>query len=192
MLLNNLVEAGIVQLDELGEIVNISNNIAQVLLEKHELFLARSILADATLFEAIDNLLDLALTNGNAAGNLHSLHLLLCVDLFEFALKLADESRLVIFDPFEIAPIAGLGSTGGLLEFVFQGIVVDIVPLVLVDNAGTELLAELHDDDAWRNRGSGGARTGAGPTLATGLKVLDNQHERIGRGWSKHPDSQSM
>ncbi len=63
VLLDDLVEASIVELDELGEVVDVGNDVAQVLLEQDELLLAGAVLAEAALVEAVDDIADLALAD---------------------------------------------------------------------------------------------------------------------------------
>lgn len=174
MFLDDLVEAGIVQLNEFGEIVDVRDNITEVFLEKHKLLLAGAGLVDVALVEAVDDIANFSFADCYAPRDLHGLHLLLRVDLLELLIQLADEACLVILGPL-IAAGAGLGrGTSGILELALEAIVVDVVPPVLADDAGSQLLAELHDDDA--RGGSGAAGVSANPGLVSGCEVTPNQH----------------
>lgn len=177
MLLNDLVKAGIVELNKLGKIVDVGNNITEVLFEQHKLLLSWAVLAESTLVQAAHDFFYFALAHSNATGNFHRLYLLLCVNLLELGLELADEARLIILRPFW-ALACGLDRAGGPFEFVLQTIVIDIVPLVLVDNAGAKLLSEFHDYDTGPDDMML-AVAGAMPSSGTGFEVLNNQHVRI-------------
>lgn len=198
MLLDNLVEASIVDLDELGEVVDIGNNIAQVLLQQHELLLAGTRLTQAALVKAAYNIFDLTLADLDSPLDLNGLDLLLLVDLFELGLELAHEAALIVFGPFSL----GLGTlalaflfgmdlyglvvrrlndgTAGILEVVLEAVIVNVVPLVLADDAGPKLLAELHDDGSRLGSPDGigkvlGMADGL-PGALTSLEVLNDQH----------------
>lgn len=174
MLLDDLVEASVIELDELGQVVDVGNDIAEVLLEQHKLLLAGATLSWTTLVEAVDDVPNLALADGNAPRDLHCLDLLLGMDLLELGLELGDEARLVVLGPFVAA--VGLGLAGGVPQVGLEAIVVDVVPLVLANDAGAKLLAKLHDDDAGLGlKRSRGVAVGC-PGLLASLEVLDNQH----------------
>lgn len=135
MLLDDLVKASVVQLDELGEIVDIGNDITQVLLEQHKLFLARSLLVKATLIQAVDNVSNLVLADGYASGDLHGFDLLFGMNLFELALELADEASLVVLGPLSNAIAPGSRRSRSTLKLALEAIVIDIVPLVFANDA---------------------------------------------------------
>jgi len=179
VLLDDLVEARVVELDKLGEVVDVGDDIAQVLLEQHKLLLAGPFLAEAALVEAIDDVLDLALAHGDTAGDLHGLDLLLRVHLFELGLELADEARLVLLGPLVAAMVAFLGGAGGILKLGLEAVVVNVVPLILAYDARSQLLAELHDHDS-RPGSERAARFRCFPGLVEGSEVLDNQHGTAG------------
>lgn len=201
MLLDDLVEARVVELDKLGEVVDLGDDVAQVLLEQQELLLAGPFLAQAALVEAVDDVADLALADGDAAGDLHGLDLLLGVHLVELGLELADEAALVVLGPLAARRAGRLGAVrarggreeraAGLLEVGLEAVVVDVVPLVLADDARPELLAELHDDDAGGGspvgiagaEGAGRGKRALGALGALGASlggVVENKHRRAG------------
>lgn len=177
VLLDDFVKAGIVELDKLGQVVDVGNDVGQVLLEQDKLFLAWAVLTKAALLETGDDVPDLALGDGDAAGNLHGLDLLLGVDLFQLGLEAAYEARLVVLAPLAGADAVGRGVAGGAFELRLEAIVVNVVPLVLADDAGPQLLAELHDNDTGAgSKGSAGRRR---PGVVDFPEVLDNQHAGI-------------
>lgn len=135
VLLDDFVEASVVELDEFGQIVDISDNIREVLLEQDKFLLARALLAETSLLEAVDNVPDLALADSDSARNLHGLDLLLGVDLFELGLEAAYKSRLVVFGPLEATRAVARCRPCGVLEFRLEAIVVNVVPLVLANDA---------------------------------------------------------
>lgn len=135
MLLDDFIKASVVELDKLGEVVNVGNDVGQVLLEQDKFFLAGTLLAEAALLEAVDDILDLALGDGDAARNLHGLDLLLGVDFFQLGLEAAYEARLVILGPLAGADTIGRGRAGSVLELRLEAIVVNVVPLVLANDA---------------------------------------------------------
>jgi hypothetical protein len=178
MLLDDLVEASVVQLHELGQVVHIGDDIAEVLFEQHKVLLARALLAGPAVVETSDHVFDLALADRNPSGDLHRLDLLLGMHLVELGLETLDESALVLLGPLSLrrlrlavgtllrCPLPGTGlrcsfilrsllGGGGparALEGLLQAVVVDVVPLVLADDARPELLAKLHHDDARSDR----------------------------------------
>jgi hypothetical protein len=83
MLLDNLLEARVVELGEAGQIVHVGNDVAQVLLQQVEsllgLFGER-----ALLLRARNRIADLLLRRGDAPDNLLALDALERVDLVEF------------------------------------------------------------------------------------------------------------
>lgn len=174
VLFDDFVEAGVVELNKLGEVVDVGNDVGQVLLEQNKLLFARAFLGKAALLEAADDALDFALGDSDAAGNLHGLDLLLGVDLFELGLETAYEARLIVFGPPIGADTAGRGRAGCAFELRLEAIVVNVVPLILADDAGPKLLAKLHDDDSGPGaKGSAGRRR---PAIVCFPEVLDDQH----------------
>lgn len=189
VLLDDLVEARVVELHKLGEVVDIGDDVAQVLLQQHELLFAGAVLAQAALVEPVDDIADLALADGDAARDLHGLDLLLGVHLVELGLEQVDEAALVVLGPLAARRLAGPpggavaggrgrdGAAGPLLEVGLEPFIVDVVPLVLADQARPELLAELHDDDTGGGSPVGVAgEIGAAAGFGVRLEVLDNQH----------------
>lgn len=174
VLLDDLVEASVVELNELGKIMDIGNNVAEVLFQEQKLLLAGPVLAKATLVETVHDFLDFPLADSNSSRDLHGLDLLLRMDLFEFDLELPHESGLVLLGPFLAI---GLDRPCGILQIAFQSIIVDVVPLVLMDHRGSQLFAEFHHDDTGLKLERAWMRSG--PSSITILQVLDNQHVRM-------------
>lgn len=175
MLFDDLVEARVVDLDKLGEVVDISDDITEVLLEQHKLLLARSRLVQPTLIQTLDNLLDLPIADGNAPLNLHGLNLLLRMDLVELVVQLLNKASLVLLSPLLTAIVRiSLWRPSGVLQLLLELIVLDVVPLVLADDARAELLSELHHDDA--RLGLVGCSGSGYPALLTGSEIVYYQH----------------
>ncbi len=82
MLLDDLLEAGIVQLRELSQVMNLRNYVAQVLLQKHEVLFGMHVglsamrLIRALLVGAGHHLGDLALCHADTLDDLITLDLL--------------------------------------------------------------------------------------------------------------------
>lgn len=194
MFLDDLVEASVVELDELGEIMDVGNDIAQVFLQQHELFFTGSLLSRSSLIQPVDHVADLALTNSDSSRDLHGLNLLLSVHLLELRLELTHEAALVVFGPFSAWGLArACGAVvswracrrrhdrpARVLQVGLETVIVDVVPLVFTDDARPELLAELHDDEAWtdggRAGGTGVPAAGRSPGSFSCLEVFNDQH----------------
>jgi len=152
VLLDNFLEASVVELDELGQIMHVGDDVAQILLEQHELFFGRSIGAAIggrrpLIVEPRDDLGDLPLARGDASADLARLDLLLRVHLLELEGEGVDEELLVLGGPLPTSrPRAIGGHDVGRPQLALEAVVVDVVPLVFLDDARAELLAELHDD----------------------------------------------
>lgn len=85
MLLDDLLEACIIELSELGEVMHVGDDIAQVLLEQFEVPLRRRVLPGRAMaiVYLCNNLVDLLLGCCNAADDLFRFHLLESVHLVE-------------------------------------------------------------------------------------------------------------
>ena len=175
MLLDNLLKPGIVDLHELGQIMNVRNNIPQILLEHHELLLSWGIVIlslaisthGASAVEPSNNIIDLPPTRLNASVNLARLALLPRIHTIQLNIECVDELRLLLLGPFLLSFRA--------LDFQqgFEALVVDVRPLVLLDDAGAQLLAELHDDLAGFEFVAHAARSGS-PGYLLGPEVFDD------------------
>ena len=146
MLLYDFLEAGIVELSELGELVHVGDDLAEVLLLSLEVLLdVRVRLAGIgliVLLSTMDQGVDLALLGLDAAYNLAGLDLLEGEDLVELRLKLVYKVLLIFLGP--IRPLAARGAAGVIRAFedVLEVVVVDVVVLPVPDLGRTELLAE--------------------------------------------------
>ena len=129
VLLDNLVESRVVQLNKLGKVVDIGNEIIQVLLKQDKLLLSRSLFPRTTLVQAIDYFLDLAFAHSNAPSNFHSLELLLRMHLVQLGLEFPDETSLVLFGPCSVGVWIGTrsGWSRGVLEIRLEFSVVNVV-----------------------------------------------------------------
>lgn len=148
VLLDDLLKARVVQLGELGQVMHVGDDIAQVLLEQNEILVRGRGLAMASgglTVEAGDDLVDLALAGLDAADDLLTLDALEGEDLVELALEQGDEALLVLLGP---GLALGLGAVGGGLgdvlglESFLEVFVGDVVPPELLDHGRPELLAE--------------------------------------------------
>lgn len=186
MFLNDLLETGVIQLDESGEIIDLCGYLVEILLQHHELFIGRGIIvlggaaiccSRPPILQSLHNIVDILVRALDATGYLNELELLLRKDLLELLFYAGDEFALVLLGPFLSLRFRVLfGGTGDIifLHELLQVIVGNVVPFVLVDDARAELLAELHDDDAGLDavRAAGGGLGEPGTFLR--LKVLDN------------------
>ena len=159
MLFDDLLEASIVELGVLGQVVNICNDIAQILLEQFEVLLqivvglCRCIL----LVLPVQHLLNLLVASFYPAHNLLALELLESEDLVELALELLDEGGLVVVGP--LTPLAILAVRVWCLQGVLQPIVVYVVPVIVLDQRLSKLLAKpasMSASDPMLLRGSRG------------------------------------
>ena len=99
MFLNNLLKTRVVELGELGEVVDVGNDVAQVLLEQVKvLFLGVAVL-DGGVVGAGDGIVDFLLRGCYAADNLLALDALEGVDLVELLLEMLDEALLRLLVP---------------------------------------------------------------------------------------------
>jgi hypothetical protein len=93
VLLDDLLEARVVQLGKLGEVVDICNDVAQVLLEQIKVLLGRIAIL-ARLLSTVDGILDFLLRRCDAPDNLFSFDALEGVDLVELLLELLNKALL--------------------------------------------------------------------------------------------------
>lgn len=143
--LDDLLEARVVQLSELGQIVDVSDDVAEVGLEEEEIFVSRTIGSTGPGVETRDSFIDLSLTRLNAADDLLTLDLLEGEDLVEFTLEQRHEAFLIFLSP---GLAVGLGIVrGGLgdelsLEGVLEVFIGNVMPVELLDHGRPQLLAE--------------------------------------------------
>ena len=134
VLLDDLLEAGVVEAGELGEVVDISNDVAELLLENLEVKLA----GWSVGVEQRDGVLHLLLDLLDTSEHLAVLHLAEGVHLVELDLQGLEKRRLQLLGPLAV------GLLQVLLELLLQLIVRDVVVAVLSDQRAAEHLAELH------------------------------------------------
>lgn len=150
MLLDDLLEARIIQLGEFGQVMYIGDNVTQHLLQQEEILVGRGAGTDtlATVGHAIqarNDIADIGLAGLDAAHNLLALDLLEVEDLVQLALQQSHKVFLVIVGPrfavgFGVVG-GGLGHEIGLEGFL-QVIVGNVVPVVLLDHGRAEVFAE--------------------------------------------------
>lgn len=133
VLLDDLLKARVVELGELGQVVHVGDDVAQVLLEQLEVLLGRRLLADVQgiVVDLADHVVDLLLGGGNAADDLLGLDLLEGVDLVQLRLQLLYEALLRLVVP-------GAGSAQRPLKML----IVDVVEGPVAVQRLLELLAE--------------------------------------------------
>ena len=136
MLLDNLLKASIVQLSELGQIMDVSNNVAYVVLKQQKMLfgrgisgLARLIAGSILLLSSGNNSVNLVLDVVQPLGNIVALVSLEGVDFVQLLLELADKVLLVVFGPW--LPGRMWGVLGGLdlvgsLEAGFEVVVCNV------------------------------------------------------------------
>lgn len=148
MFLNDFLESRVIQLRELGQVVNIGYDVTQHLLELQEILIGRRppTRPDAPLpvprliliaFDALNDMLHFPFAGLNALHDLLTLDLLKVEDLVEFAFQQGDKIRFVFFGPcFALWLWVFRGWFGDVvgLEGFLQVIVGDVVPVVLADD----------------------------------------------------------
>ena len=133
MLLDDLLEARVVELGELGQVVHVGDDVAQVLLEQLEVLLGRRLLARAqgVVVDLADDVVDFLLGSSNAADDLLGLDLLEGVDLVQLRLQLLYEALLRLVVPGARGPQRRL-----------EVLIVDVVEGPVAVQRLLELLAE--------------------------------------------------
>lgn len=149
MLLDDLLEASIVELCVLGQVMHVGNDVAQVLLQEQEVFLQLGltsfILCIVQVPLLFDNLADFCLAIFDARDDLAALELLEGKNLVQLGLEQLDESLFVVFAPrapLWLGRVLVVAFEIGSFEGLLQLIVGDVVPVVVFDQRRAELLAE--------------------------------------------------
>lgn len=119
MLLDDLLEARVVQLRELGQVVHIGDDVAQVLLQQLEVVLGRAV---GGVVGPGHDIMHLLLRRSYAADDLVALDLGEGVDLVQLRLELLDKLLLLFFVP---------GAVGA--QCFFEAFVVDVVVHPVLD-----------------------------------------------------------
>lgn len=142
VLLDDLLEAGIVELGELGQIMHVGNDVTQVLFEEQEILIAGRIFSS---LQARDYLVHFSSTGLDATDDLIPLELLEGEDLVELSLQQSDETLLIVLRP-RFAIRLGILLRGRRDVLCLQGlleiIVGDVVPCPLLDQGRPQLLPE--------------------------------------------------
>lgn len=103
MLLNDLLETRVVQLSELGEVVYVGDDVAQVFLQQVEILLERVLILASLLrlvfLRASDCGIDFFVRSRYTSDDLFALDAYEAVDLVEFLLELLDEALLRLLVP---------------------------------------------------------------------------------------------
>lgn len=132
MLLDDLLKARVVELGELGQVMHVGDDVAQILLQQVKVLLNRvALLARRLLLCTRDGILDLLLRRCYATDDLAALDALEGVDLVELRLQLLDEALLRLLVPDVV-------DAQGILELL----VVDVVEDPLLVHRLLQLLAE--------------------------------------------------
>ena len=101
--LDDLLEARVVQLGELGQVMNVGDDIREVFFQEFILHFGWSLSFGSVIvtggFGSSNDLVDVFLTGLDAANDFLTLDFLESKDLVEFLLKEVDEMLLVFFGP---------------------------------------------------------------------------------------------
>jgi hypothetical protein len=130
MLLDNLLEARVVELGEACQVMHVGNDVAQILLEQVE-SLVGLVGERARLLRTGNRIADLLLRRGNAPDNLLALDALERVDLVEF-----------LVEQLQVVLLRGLVPSVVDTQRVLQALVVNVVKDPLLVERLLKLLAE--------------------------------------------------
>ncbi len=158
MFLDDLLEACVIELGELGQIVYIGDHITQILLQQHEIILGWNVQllggwgtgrvtasSGRPSLQAGNDFIDFFLTCFDSPNDLSGFYPLKSPDFVELGLQLGHETLLVILIPG--SPV-GVGifwcgsSLVGSLEGVFQMLIRDVIVIVVFQKRGPQLLAK--------------------------------------------------
>ena len=153
MFLNDFLKASVIELSEFGQIVHISNDIAQYLFQLKEIIVCRRWSGRAKAWPATDrgviktrdNIIDLHFTGFDALDDLLAFLLLEKKDLLELGLEQGDEGLLIIFGPFSTSRFGIIGSRlcdKIRLECLLEFVVRDVIRMVLPDHGRSKVFAE--------------------------------------------------
>lgn len=146
MLLDNLLEAGVIELGELGYIMHIGNDVAQIFLKQHEILLGRAIvfgfssnsiqrrLLRSVMIQARQHIADLLFTGLDPAYDLARFDALKGENLVELRFEHGDERLLVFLGPWSSAWMRLLCSgllLVGSLERILQIVIGDVIVIIV-------------------------------------------------------------
>ncbi len=154
MLLDDLLESGIVQLGELCQVMNVRNDITQVLLQHHKVILSGSDWCLRSLWgsfgpcwrpriQQLNNILDLLLSDLDPSHDLAGFYLLEGKNFLQFSLQVLHKGLLILLRPFfrwAVGRVSRRVKTR--FEMSLKVVVGDIVEEVIADKAVAQLLAE--------------------------------------------------
>lgn len=167
VLLDNLLEAGIIELGELGHIMHVGNDVAQIFLEQHKILLGGAIifgfssdsirrrLLRSGVIQARQHIADLLFAGLDPAHNLAGFDTLKGENLVELGLEHGDERFLVFLGPWSSAWVRLLCSgllLVGSLEGILQIVIGDVVVIIVFQQRCFQLLAEAETgsrDQRW-------------------------------------------
>jgi hypothetical protein len=140
VLLDDLLEASVVQLRELGQIVYVRNDVREIFFQQEVFVFSRGIRPHALVTVGClcprNSLTDFLLAGCNPTHDLLALHFLESKDLVQLLLQLVDEALLIFLVPFL------LGLSAALLQTLFELVVGDVVIIPIFDQRAAKLLAE--------------------------------------------------
>jgi len=143
MLLDDLLETCVVQLGVLGQIVDISNDVAEIGLEQLKIILEVLVgisVGRAESFLTLDNLLHLDFAGLDSGNYLLALEFLEGKDFVELSFELLNEGSFIVVRPgFSVATLA---VDEGFLEGILEVVIGDVVPVVVLYKGLAELLAK--------------------------------------------------
>lgn len=111
MLFYDFLKARVIKLSELGQVMHVGYDVAQILLQEHEVVLGGNIvffscpntslttLSRPSPFQATNNLIDFFLAGLDPSHNLSGFHPLECPDLVELTLQLSNKRLFIVFIP---------------------------------------------------------------------------------------------
>lgn len=153
MLLDNLLEPGVVQLNKFSQIMDIGNDIAEHLLKHQEIRIrgggprGSSTLATGIgrAIQTGDHIVHLELALFDALDNLLTLPLLEQEHLLQFTLEQGHKARFIVLGPFFTGGLSVIGNwlvneIG--LESLFEVVIGNIERIELLDHRRTEIFTE--------------------------------------------------
>ena len=159
MFLDNLLEAGIVELCKFGQVVHIGNDIAQIFLEQHEVIFGRNIVffingstgsltgpsSWASSLQPSNDFIDLLFAGLDPSHDFPRLHPLEGPNLIKLSLQLGNKSLLVIFVPRASGRMGYLWGWSTFvrgLECVLEVLIRDVVIEIIFQEGSPQLLAK--------------------------------------------------
>ena len=147
MLLEDFLKASVIQLCELCEVVNVGYDITQILFQQAKLGFCRLVetLGIGGSTQLSNNLVHFPFTALDSLNNFSRLDPLEGKDLLQLPFELGNKSLFVVFAPglmLRVRDLGGRRSFKRRLEGSLEAIVGDIVVDPILDQRGSELLAD--------------------------------------------------